>query len=247
MSATVFGMLGAAVGSFLNVCIDRLPAGGSILHPRSRCDACERQLSPPDMVPVLSYLALRGRCRYCQSPIPQRVLWVEVSTAILFTLLYLYEGPSIEMAVHAAYGTLFLIIAVIDLEKQLILNRVIFPATAAALLVNTFYRQPTIAYGLLGGAAGLILLLMPAIIFRHGMGWGDVKMAGLIGMATGFPMVLVSLFLGVVLGGIVAGALVLAGVRKGKDTIPFGPFLSLAAFATLLWGQYILAWYLKFI
>ncbi len=247
MSATVFGMLGAAVGSFLNVCIDRLPAGGSILHPRSRCDACERQLSPPDMVPVLSYLALRGRCRYCQSPIPQRVLWVEVSTAILFTLLYLYEGPSIEMAVHAAYGTLFLIIAVIDLEKQLILNRVIFPATAAALLVNTFYRQPTIAYGLLGGAAGLILLLMPAIIFRHGMGWGDVKMAGLIGIVTGFPMVLVSLFLGVVSGGVVAGVLVLAGIRKGKDTVPFGPFLSLAAFATLLWGKDILAWYLTFI
>ncbi len=247
MSAIAFGTLGAAIGSFLNVCIDRLPAGGSILHPRSRCDACGRQLSPLDMVPVISYLALRGRCSHCRSPIPRRVLWVELITAGLFTFIYLYEGPSVEMAIHAAYGALFLVIAVIDLEKQLILNRVIFPASAATLLVNVLHRQPTLAYGLLGGVTALVLLLIPAIIVRRGMGWGDVKMAGLIGMATGFPMVLVSLFLGVVLGGIVAGALVLAGVRKGKDTIPFGPFLSLAAFATLLWGQYILAWYLKFI
>lgn len=247
MYAAAFGILGAAIGSFLNVCVDRLPAGGSLLHPRSRCDACGRQLSLPDLVPVFSYLALHGRCRYCRSLIPRRVLWVEACTASLFTLLYLYQGLGIEMAVQAAYGALFLVIAVIDLEKRLILNRIVYPAAAATLLIDLLHRQPTLVSGLLGGATGLVLLLMPAIIVRRGMGWGDIKMAGLVGIATGFPLVFVALFLGVVSGGVVAGTMVLAGIRKGRDTVPFGPFLSLAAMTTLLWGDAILAWYLTLI
>ena len=133
---------------------------------------------------------------------------------------------------------------VIDLEHKLILNKIVFPAAVVALVIDVFLPQPGIVYGAIGGAIGFVLLLIPALIYRGGMGWGDVKMAALIGLVTGFPLVFVALFLGIVLGGLVAGILLLLKVKKRKEPIPFGPFLSLATVATLLWGSDILNWYL---
>jgi len=259
--AVIFALLGMAVGSFLNLCIDRLPAGKSFVYPPSHCDACQHRLSSKDLVPVFSYLWLRGRCRYCRAPIPQRVLWMEVGCGLLFACLYLYYGLSIELAVSIFYSSLFIVIAVIDLEHKLILNKIVYPAAAVALildfflpqggLLDVFLPQPWILAGLIGGANGLIsgaigfsLLLIPALIFPRGMGWGDVKMAALIGLVTGFPLVFVALFLGIILGGLIAGILLLLKIKKRKEHIPFGPFLSLASIATLLWGSDILNWYL---
>jgi prepilin signal peptidase PulO-like enzyme (type II secretory pathway) len=149
------------------------------------------------------------------------------------------------------YACLFIIIFVIDLEQGLILNKVAYPSMVVALLL-ALYPWPwfnesmgmRVAYSALGGAIGFVIFLLIALISRGGMGWGDVKLAALIGLATGFPHVFVAIIMGAILGGIVAVALVIAKRRKRREAIPFGPFLALAAMVTLLWGSNILSWYM---
>jgi len=247
-----FLLLGLAVGSFLNVCIDRLPRGESILNPPSHCQACQHRVAVRDLIPVFSYLWLRGRCRYCQASIPRRLLWVEVATGAMFAFLYWRCGVSPELGVMAFYACIFIIIFMVDLEHGLIPNQVVYAGMVIALLIALFLPEPWITqlklHGVanfaLGGAIGFGILLLIAIISGGGMGWGDVKLAGLIGLATGFPLVFVALVMGAILGGLVAGALLGMKKRGRKEAIPFGPFLSVAAMITLLWGGNILHWYL---
>jgi leader peptidase (prepilin peptidase)/N-methyltransferase len=248
----LFAILGLAVGSFLNVCIDRLPKNESIVLPPSHCEACQHKLAAKDLIPVFSYLRLRGRCRYCQASVPRRLFWVELATAVIFALLYWHYRLSPELGVMIFYACLFIIIFVIDLEHGLILNKVVYPGMVVALLL-ALYPWPwlneamitRVAYAALGGGIGFGIFLLIAIVSRGGMGWGDVKLAALIGLATGFPLVFVAIIIGAILGGIVAVALVIAKRRKRRETIPFGPFLALAAMITLLWGSNILDWYLS--
>jgi len=149
------------------------------------------------------------------------------------------------------YACLFIIIFVIDLEHGLILNKVVYPGMVVALLL-ALYPWPwltdsivmRVAYAALAGGIGFGIFLLIAIVSRGGMGWGDVKLAALIGLATGFPLVFLAIIMGAILGGIVAVALVIAKKRTRRETIPFGPFLALAAMITLLWGSNILNWYL---
>ena len=247
----LFALLGLAVGSFLNVCIDRLPRNESIVNPPSHCPACQNKLAVKDLIPVFSYLRLRGRCRYCQAAIPRRLFWVELATGLIFASLYWHYGLSVELGVMAFYACLFIIIFVIDLEHGLILNKVVYPGMVVALLLAllpqswlTQWTVTGVANAALGGGIGFAIFLLIAIASRGGMGWGDVKLAALIGLATGFPLVFFSIIMGAILGGIVAVALVIAKKRKRRETIPFGPFLALATMVTLLWGSNILSWYL---
>ena len=253
----VFALLGTAIGSFLNVCIDRLPVGKSLRYPPSHCDACQHRLSPKDLIPVFSYLWLRRRCRYCGAPIPLRLFWVEVGTAFLFAVVYWHFGLTLEFPITAFYGSLFIVLGVIDLEHGLILNKIVFPSAVVALIISIFLPPSEIFFlpwpaslgGIIGGATGFVFILIPFLIALpiykgEGMGLGDVKMAALIGLVTGFPLVLVALIMGAILGGLVAGVLLLLKIKKRKEAIPFGPFLSLATIATLLWGSDILNRYL---
>ena len=247
----IFALLGGVIGSFLNVCIDRLPRDESIIFPPSHCEHCQHRLAAPDLVPVFSYLWLKGHCRYCQAPVPRRILWVELTSSIMFALLYWNYGLSTEMAVMAFYSCLFLVIFVVDLEHGLILNKVIYPGMAAALVISVVAPQPwltpLLSTGILsaaaGGGLGFILLLLVAIISRGGMGFGDVKLAALMGLAIGFPLVMFSLVFGAILGGIIGAALLVSKKRSRRDAIPFGPFLALAAMITMLWGNSLLYWY----
>jgi len=247
-----FAILGLAVGSFLNVCIDRLPQDESLLHPPSHCQACQHRLSSKDLIPLFSYLWLRGRCRYCHTSIPKRLPWVELATALIFAFLYRYCGLTAKLGIMAFYTCLLLIIFVVDWEQGLILNKVIYPGMVVALLFALFLSQPwfgqwpttQIANAAMGGAIGFVLLLLIAIISRGGMGWGDVKLAALIGLVTGFPLVFAALIIGAIMGGVVAVFLLIAKRKGRKEAIPFGPFLSLATWITLLWGSSILSWYL---
>jgi len=176
---------------------------------------------------------------------------VELATALIFALLCWHYGLSAELGVMIFYACLFIIIFVIDLEHGLILNKVVYPGMVVALLL-ALYPWPwlnesmglRVANAALGGAIGFGIFLLIAIVSRGGMGWGDVKLAALIGLATGFPLVFFAIIMGAILGGIVAGALVIAKKRTRRETIPFGPFLALAAMITLLWGSNILNWYL---
>ncbi|MBN1369674.1 MAG: prepilin peptidase [Dehalococcoidaceae bacterium] len=248
--AVVFTLLGMALGSFFNVLADRLPAGKSIIRPASHCPACGVKLSVPDLVPVVSYLALKGRCRYCHAAIPRRMLMVELATGIMFLLLYLFYGLSPELGIALLYFSLLLLIFIIDLEQQLILNVIIYPSALAVLLINLIWPDTGITHGFLnglaGGGAGLLLFLLIVIASRGGMGLGDVKMAGLMGLILGFPGIFVGIFLAVVSGGLVAGIILMLKRKSKRDPIPFGPFLSLGTMAAILWGQPIMDWYLGF-
>jgi len=189
------------------------------------------------------------------------LLFVELGSGFLFAFLYSYYGLSIEFAVTAFYCCIFIVLGVIDLEHGLILNKITYPAAVVALIILAldslfpgaglfgdliYLPEPSILSGVIGGAVGFAFLLIPALISPGGMGWGDVKMAALIGLVTGFPLVLVALLMAVVLGGLIAALLLLFKIKKRKETVPFGPFLSLATIATLIWGSHILDWYLGF-
>jgi len=240
----VFTLLGLFVGSFLNVCIDRLPRGQSIIHPRSHCAACNRKLGNLDVIPIFSYLWLRGRCRYCQAPIPIRLPIVEGMTGLLFALLYWKFGLGLELGISLVYTCLLTVIFVIDLENQLVLDKVIYPGMALALAFSFFWPELGVVSSLIGGAIGLAAMALPFIIYRRGMGMGDVKLGALVGLMSGYPLVAIALLLAVITGGLVAAILLAFKIKRRSDPIPFAPFLATSAMVTLLWGQAIWQWYL---
>ncbi len=264
----ILAVFGTAFGSFLNVCIDRLPAGKSILHPPSHCDSCQHRLAPADLVPLFSYLWLRRRCRYCGASIPQRPFWVELGTGLLFALSFWYLGSSdwclglsVQFVVIAFYGSLFLVIGVIDLEHQLVLNKISYPAMALALVIAIFQPPPElialnlawpwsgIVNALMGGAMGLVLISAVYYLYlwirkQEGFGGGDFKLVILMGLVTGSGMIIMALTLGAILGGLVGIILLLLKLKKRKEPLPFGSFLVISAMLTLIWGSDILNWYL---
>lgn len=245
MNGVAFTVLGALIGSFLNVCIDRLPRGLSILSGRSHCDACGHELSPLDLVPLFSYLALRGRCRACRASIPRRVPLVELGTAAVFGLIWLRYPAQLLAGILAAYASLLIVMLVVDLEHGRILNTLSYPAIGLALLAVPFTPGRTPLDLLAGGALGFGILLAIVWVYPAGMGMGDVKLAAFIGLAVGIPYVWLALFLAFVGGGLISGVLVVAKVLGRRDPIAFGPFLAAGAMVTLLYGDSILAWWAR--
>jgi leader peptidase (prepilin peptidase) / N-methyltransferase len=249
----IFGILGAAIGSFLNVVIDRLPADKSIVYPPSSCDACQHRLSELDLIPVFSYLFLRGRCRYCKAKIPQRVFWVELCTGLLTAGLFWRFGWKPVLPVMIIYCSALIAIAIIDLKDGLIFPAIVFPVALVALIVNFFipklYSVHNLLFGLIGAAFGSVfilaaLLLSLVMLKREGMGSGDVMLAAMMGFMVGFPNIIVALFCGIVIGGVSAIFLVITKKKSKKETIPFGECLAIGTIITLLWGTQILHWYL---
>lgn len=239
LEMVLFALLGLAVGSFLNLCIDRLPSGKSIISPPSHCDSCQHRLNAGDLVPLFSYLWLHGRCRYCGAGIPFRLPAVELAIVLLFALLSWHYGPGSQLAMALVYACLFLVIFFIDLEHGLILDSIVYPGMVLAFVFSFFWPGLGVGSALIGGVIGLGLMLLPYLISRGGMGGGDVKLAGLIGLATGFHHVFIALFLGILGGGLVASFLLLFRLRTRKEAIPFGPFLAAGAMATVIWGETI--------
>lgn len=261
----IFALLGFSIGSFLNVCIDRLPVGGSLLSPPSRCDGCGRRLSFFENVPVIAYLALKGRCRTCGVRIPRRVLLVEVLTGLLFLTAFLRFGLTPSFGVTAFWICVFIVIIFIDREHQLILNKVTYPAAAVAVLLlvadtlfphvgllanlrtfghSTLFPVDSIVSGLLAAGIFFFFFAIVFLINPRGLGIGDLKLAALIGLATGFPLVFVGMFFGIVLGGVVAVILVVASKKGRKDVMPYGVFLGIGPIVALLFGAAIMTWYL---
>ena len=257
-------LLGLCIGSMLNVCIDRMPAGKSIIKPPSHCDSCNQRLRIIDLFPLFSYIRVKGRCSYCGNKIPIRIPIVEFITASLFAFItwnFLHQDGdmSFHLAMPLIYACLFILIAFIDLEHQIIINMTIYIGVALAIIFSFFWFAffwpdfsiwPSQGHGilssLLGGAIGVAFILIPNLITRgRGIGGGDVMLAGFIGTAVGFPLIIVALIIGIASGGLLAIALLLLRRKKRKDAIPFGPFLCLGAMATLIWGPNILNWYLN--
>lgn len=263
----IFTLAGVVVGSFLNVCIDRLPLGKSLIFPQSHCDACQHRLSLVDLIPVFAYLWLRGRCRYCQARIPVRTLLVEICCGVIFFLSFWRFVLSVDNADYTAFiitafwGCIFLVLIFIDWEQKLILNRVTYPAAVVALIIlaidsllpepgilrnlNLLF-EPSILSGVIGGAIGFAFFLLVFLINPKGMGMGDIKLAGLIGVVTGFPLVIAALLIGIFTGGLAAIVLLSLRIKGRKDVIPYGAFLGLGPIVVLLWGNEIINWYLDF-
>ena len=239
----LFFLLGLAIGSFLNLCIDRLPKRESILRPPSHCDVCQHRLRPLDLIPLLSYLYLRGRCRYCGVSIHYRVPLVEAMTALIFVLLWNRYGFSIELPLAMLFACLFIIILVIDIEHHLILNRVVYPSIVLAFLVLILTPNGGIISAVIGGVTGAGILLLLVLLSPGGMGMGDVKLAALIGLLVGFPQVFIALLICFVSGGAVAGGLLLTRLKGRKDPIPLAPFLTAGLIITVFYGEGILKLY----
>ncbi len=262
--------LGASVGSFLNVVADRLPRGQSLVMPRSHCMSCERTLGAVELVPVLSYLWLRARCRTCRARIPLRLVLVEALCGVLFTLVYLKWGLGPNFFIMGAATSLMVGVALIDLDTGLILNRIVFPSALVILVLAPFWADLGESRSFLGsetmlasalnslvaGFGAFLLFYAIAFLFqgmrdvtgdKGGMGGGDVKLAGVIGLLVGFPGVVVALWVAVVAGGLVAASLLALGKKGRKDAIPFGPFLSLGAITVLLAGGEIVSGYERFV
>lgn len=264
IAIAVSALFGLLIGSLINVCIDRIPAGQSIVSPPSHCTCCDQRLRGKDLIPLFSFIFLKGCCRYCGARIPFRIPIVELVTALLFALItwnfmHQHGSLSFHLAMPLIYACLFMIIFFIDLEQQIVVNIIIYVGVALALIFSFFWFNffwpdfsiwPSLGHGilssLLGGTVGAIFILIPNLVTRgRGMGGGDVMLAAFIGAATGFPLVSVALILGIAIGALLAITLLLLRKKKRKDAIPFGPFLCLGAMATLLWGPNILNWYLN--
>lgn len=243
--ALFWGILGSAVGSFLNLLADRLPRGGSILEPPSHCEACGRQLTPADLVPVWSYLALRGRCRACGAAIGFRALAVELGTGLLFALMAWRIAPAnggewATMLLRSAYLAVLVVVTVTDLEHGLILNRVMVPAIGLGLVSGLLSGWQSLLCHLGGGLLGAGLIVLIIALVPGGMGWGDARLAGFVGLVTGLPGSLFALFIAFVSGGIVAGGLLASRRRHRGETVALGPFLALGGAAALLYTQEML-------
>ncbi len=260
LAGSVVFLIGASIGSFLNVVADRLPAGESLLEPPSHCPHCNRRLTPLELIPVFSYLALRGRCVQCQSGIPLRVMLVEMIMGLLAVYVWSALGTTVVGVVVFGLSMLFMLLALIDLEHGIVPDIVVYPGIVAALLLAPWWNEIGIArtflgssspwYLLLGSVAGAAIgagLFAAIILLRPGsMGWGDVTMAALLGLVNGMPGTFVVLFMAIISGGIIGAGLLLMGKRGRKQSIPFGPFLALGGVASLLWGGSIWTWYRGF-
>lgn len=240
-----FAAIGAVVGSFLNVCILRLPAEQSVVSPPSRCPQCGSGVRWFDNIPVLSWLILRGRCRNCGNPISIQYPLIELATAILWAWMAARSGSELESVRAALFLTLLLGIAMTDAREYIIPDEF----SIGGLLIGLGFSLPAGMVGfrdaVIGAAVGFVLLWVVAWLGKHAfkkeaMGGGDIKMMAMVGAFVGWQGVFLTIFLGSVVGTVIFGPLALAG--KKKD-VPFGIFLALGAAVAFLWGDAILEWY----
>jgi len=239
------------VGSFLNVVIDRVPKRVSVLRPCSHCMSCGARVANRDNIPVFSWLWLRGRCRQCRAPIGARTLLVELATAALFVAAAVRFGASWSLPAYWLFFAALLVISVIDLEHLIVPNRVLYPALAASVPLLLLAAAAGDDWGALrraaiGGLAAFGALFLVHIVSPRGMGFGDVRLAGLIGVYEGWlgvGHIFLALFLGFVLGALVGVGLIVAGHKGRRDAIPFGPFMAAGAVIAVLWGPDLLRGY----
>ena len=242
-------VFGAVIGSFLNVCIYRIPRSKSIVKPNSFCPNCEKPIEFYDNIPIVSYLLLGGKCRHCGAKISKRYPFIELLTGVLFLIFYRKIGLNFELFVTLFFVTLLIVIAFIDLDFQIIPDVLSIGGLVAGLILALFrpmfsYLDPKFGfldalYGILlgGGVLFVIAYGYQLIMKREGMGGGDIKLLAMIGAFTGFKGVLFSLIGGSVIGTLVGIPLMLIKKENTQYAIPFGPFLSLGAVIFLFSGD----------
>jgi len=240
--------LGLIVGSFCNVCIYRIPKNESIIYPTSHCPKCRTTIKPVDNIPLLSYILLKGRCRNGGSKISIQYPVVELLTGIIYLIIYLIYGLSIQSLIYIILSSALIIIAFIDLNEQIVPDVISLPGIGVGLILSFFVPYLSFINSALGVVVGggiiLIIALVGSMIFKkEAMGGGDIKLAAMIGAFLGWRYTIISLFLGFFLGALIGIILIMTKIKKREDAIPFGPFIALGSLITLLWGEKIIAWY----
>lgn len=252
MQYIIVGVLGLLCGSFINAVVHRLRTGESPFTGRSRCVRCKHVLGPLDLVPVVSFVLLSGRCRYCKKPISWQYPIVEIVTALCFVLIY-WRLTQLESNIYilwlhfaaAAVFTIFLIIIFIyDLRHYVILDVVVVPAAIIAFTVNILFGAEW--WRLLLGAAAVAGFFAIQYVVSNGawIGGGDIRLGALMGFMLSSPLVFVALFMAYILGSIIGVGLIIAGKKTMGSKVPFGTFLTAATFITMLYGDALLHWYL---
>ena len=245
-------VVGLCVGSFLNVCIYRIPAGESIVHPGSRCPACRTPIRFTDNVPLIGYLRLKGKCRQCGVEISPRYPIVELIMGLLSIAVFVKYDVSPEWPVYFIFVATLLTLSLIDFDHYILPNVITLPGIPLCFLGSLFLPSMTVKDSLIGILAGggslwLVGFLYQKIAGKEGMGGGDVKLLAMIGALLGWKGVLFTIFFGSALGTLVGVAVMLPSGGVMKKKIPFGPFLSLGAAGYVFFGQELIDWYLRFL
>lgn len=255
LSAVFIFLLGLIIGSFLNVVIDRLPAGISIMHGRSKCDFCKRTLSPVDLVPVLSFIFLQGRCRYCRKKLSFQYPAIEMITGFLFLFALYVTAPldktdSLLSFFYLSFlmGSL-LSIFMIDLKYRIIPDEILFVLLIATFIYHMIGKTVIFSFipFLLSGLGFFLFFLLLSLITRgKGMGFGDVKFAFVMGFILGFPRIITAFYLSFLLGSVISLVLLAIGRKRMKDAVPFGPFLALSTLVSYVYGVELIDLFFRF-
>jgi leader peptidase (prepilin peptidase)/N-methyltransferase len=238
----VFGLI---IGSFCNVVIYRLPLGKSIVTPGSQCRSCGKSIRPGDNIPILSYVLLKGCCRFCKEPISARYPIVEFVSAMLFLGLYSTFGLTLPFMIYALLASTLLVVALIDIDYKIIPNTITLPGIVIGLGLSIWALPITPLASLLGILMGGIFFYLIALISKGGMGGGDIKLIAMIGAFLGWQGAFFTILSGALLGSLVGVTLMLLGRKGRKDKVPFGPFLSAGAILFMLCGDDLIYWYLN--
>ncbi|NRD76000.1 prepilin peptidase [Bacillus sp. BRMEA1] len=243
----IFFLYGITLGSFFNVVGLRVPVKKSIVKPRSACPTCGHKLTALELIPVFSYLMQKGKCRGCQSRISPIYPMMEFLTGLLFAITPNIIGWSGELFVALTLISMFMIIVVSDIQYMIIPDKILIWFAGIFLLERIMWPLSPWWDSLLGAAAGFVLLLVIAIITKGGMGGGDIKLYGLLGLVLGIKLVLLSFFLSTFFGAVFGGLALLLSIVKRRQPIPFGPFIAAGTLTAYFWGSDIIQIYLTFL
>lgn len=244
ISCYVF-LFGLLLGSFFNVCIYRIPKDESIAFPPSHCTSCNTHLKPIDLLPVFSYIFLKGKCRYCKKKISPRYAIIELLTGIIFLGIYLSYGLTFITIKYCVLASFLIVIGMIDYDT----SDIYLKTTLSGIITGVIFALAGyfMGYGLLKYFLGAFLgggIITIIILITHGMGWGDAEICLLSGIFLGFKLTIVTLFFSFVLGGIIGILLIISKKKSKKDYMPFGPYIALGATVAMLYGDKIIYWYL---
>lgn len=251
--AGIAGLFGLAFGSFMNVVAYRVPLGRSVVNPPSACPACDSPIRPRDNLPVVSWVLLRGKCRDCGEPISARYPVVEALTGLLFVVTVLIIGVAWVLPAYLWFAAVTMVLILTDLDHKRIPNRILYPGTVVGLVLLAGGAlldggAGDLGRGAMGGVFYFSALFVLALIARGGFGFGDVKLAFMLGLFLafrGWEHLLVGIFLAFFIGGVIALALLLTRKKGRKDAVPFGPSLVLGAWTGIAYGLEIAEWYLR--
>jgi leader peptidase (prepilin peptidase) / N-methyltransferase len=237
--------LGLIIGSFLNVCIYRIPKNESISFPPSHCTSCDNKIGSYDLIPVLSYILLKGKCRHCGEKISIKYPIIELLTGVLFVLLYIKFGLSFELVKYSALTGWLIVIGIIDFETTDIYFKTTITGIIAAgvfIIVGYFLGYGVSEY-ILGGLLGSGLISV-IVLLTKGMGWGDVEVFLLSGLFIGLKLTAITLFFSFIIGGVAGILLIILKKKSRKDYIPFAPYITIGTMIAVLIGDQILKWYM---